>query len=541
MSATKVTKSSDIREQRKGGTRFAQNIVAEALTILVIVIFGIASSILIVRGLPQVPFYEFYIYIVVFTWINVLIPVGILGIDTALMKHVPEFVTQHRSLTRLIGWVIFIAIASSVGIIVSVNLVLLGLPLNFVVADYAVPFLQLALLTLPFTILSVILQGFFRGMQEMRYCTITMGLYHSLYFVGLALLFITQMMTLYGVIVLNIFASVITIFVEMGILWNLLRGHNVHVQRIKVATSHRPIIATAVQGLLLALLATVFLNIPLLIANVFRSSDVILGGLGLALSVAIYIQRGQAAPFRVLLPRTAGEMAQNGWEAIEGYMSRAWKLGLLFNGFITVIVVFYAAPSLVVLFAELGLVAVPFLVLMAGSFLIYPLAAMLMDTLIGLGNIRVVLATYAAWTSVATAVLWFLCPIGRELVVALIWLVGIPFLLLLTLVFFRRTGIQMSIGFIPRSVGVLIGVAVLAFTFLSFGWMIITLWGLVGVMAWLWQVLILLTSIPLSILYLWGLIKSGALDPADILALTRMSAVLYPLSKPIVWLIEHME
>ncbi len=453
----------------------------------------------------------------------------------------PEFVARQRSLTRLIGWAIFIAIVSSLGILASLNLVLLSLPSDFIVPAYVVPFLQLALLTLPFTILSVVFQGFFRGMQEMRYCTVAMGLYHSLYFVGLGILFATQMMTLYGVILLNIFASVITIIIEMGILGVLLRGYNAHVQRAKVAMAHRPIIATAVQGLLLALLTTVFLNVPLLIANVFRTSDVILGGLGLALSVAIYVQRGQAAPFRVLLPRTAGEVAQNGWEVIKGYMRRAWKLGLLFNAFIAVIIVFYAAPSLVVLFAGPGAVAVPFLVLMAGSFLIYPLAAMLMDTLIGMGKIRVVLATYAAWTTVTMVVLWFLCPIGRELVVALIWLVGIPFLLLLTLVFYRRTGIQISIAFIPRAVGVLIGVAVLAFTFISLGWMFITLWALVGVIAWLFQVLILLTLIPLSILYLWSLIKSGVLESADILALNRMSAVLHPLSKPVVWLIEHME
>ncbi|MFX1301379.1 MAG: hypothetical protein ACFFDE_10660, partial [Promethearchaeota archaeon] len=45
---------------------FAQNIVAEAVTIFVVIIFGIVSSILIVRGLPTTPVYEFYIYILVF-------------------------------------------------------------------------------------------------------------------------------------------------------------------------------------------------------------------------------------------------------------------------------------------------------------------------------------------------------------------------------------------------------------------------------------------------------------------------------------------
>ena len=521
---------------------FAQNIVAEAVTIFVAIVFGVVSSILIVRGLPTTPVYEFYIYILAFAWVSVLIPIGIMGIDVALMKHVPEVVKRRSSsFYWLIGWSIIATLLASLGIVVLVNLVLAWLPPDVLIPMGVLPFLQLALLTVPLTAVSTVLQGIFRGLQRMRYVTYAMTLYHGLYFVALAALFVLGIMTLLGVILFNIVVSVVTIIFEVIVLFVVLRRQPGDLTVGSSSSIRRPFISTASQAFLLALLGGVFLYIPLLIANVFRTSDVMLAGLGLAMSVAVYIQRGQAAPFRVLMPRTSGDMIQEGASAIRGYMDRAWKLGLLFSAFVAVGVVFYAAPVLVVFFAVEGLVATPFLVLMAGGFLIYPLAALMMDTLIGVGSIRAVVVTYAAWTGSIILLLWFLCPIGHEIVVALIWLVGIPFLLVFLWLFQRRTSIQVTGGFIPRTVGVLAVIALLFFTVIVSGWFVLTLWNLVGMLAWVFQVVMILTLVPLSIFYLWSLSKIRVLEPVDVTALLRMSEVLHPLSKPVSWLIERMD
>jgi hypothetical protein len=375
----------------------------------------------------------------------------------------------------------------------------------------------------------------------MRFVTYAMALYHGLYFIALATLFVLGIMTLLRVILVNIVVSVATIIFEVVVLFVVLRREQVDLTVEPTASTRRSFISTASQAFLLALLGAVFLYLPLLIANVFRTSDVILAGLGLALGVAIYVQRGQAAPFRVLMPRTSGDMVQEGLTSIRSYMNRAWKLGLLFSAFIAVVVIFYATPVLVVFFAAEGVVAAPFLMLMAGSFLIYPLAALMMDTLIGLGSIRAVLATYATWTGSIILLLLFLSPIGHEIVVALIWLAGIPFLMIFLLLFQRRTGGQVTGWFIPRTVGVLAAVAMLFFIVLVSGWFILTLWNLVGLLAWSFQVVLVLTLVPLSIFYLWVLNKAGVLEPVDVKALLRMSRVLHPVSKPVSWFIERMD
>ena len=184
--------------------RFAQNIVSEVITIVLIFLFGIVSSVLIVRGLPRTPVYEFYLFVLVFTWVNILIPLGIMGMDVALRRHVPEVVGKRSStLTRVLGMALVTVIVASFVIIVGVNVLLVWLPPNFFVPSYAIPFLQLALWTVPLTAVSTVLQGAFRGMQEMRYCTMAMGLYHGAYFVGLTILFITGTMTLLNVILVN--------------------------------------------------------------------------------------------------------------------------------------------------------------------------------------------------------------------------------------------------------------------------------------------------------------------------------------------------
>ncbi|MFX0079659.1 MAG: hypothetical protein ACFE8O_10515 [Candidatus Hermodarchaeota archaeon] len=520
---------------------FAQNIVAEAVTIFVVIIFGIVSSILIVRGLPTTPVYEFYIYILVFAWVSVLIPVGIMGIDVALMKHVPEVVNRpSSSFYQLIGWSVIATLLASLGIVGLVNLVLVWLLSAVLIPMGVLPFLQLALLTVPLTAVSTVLQGVFRGLQRMRYVTYAMALYHGLYFVALTTIFVLGIMTLLGVILFNIVVSVATIIFEVIVLVAVLRRQQGNPTAGSSFSIRRPFISTASQAFLLALLGAVFLYIPLLIVNIFRTSDVMLAGLGLAMSVSLYIQRGQAAPFRVLMPRSSGDMAREGLVAIRGYMDRVWKLGLLFSAFIAVSVVFYAAPVLVVFFAVEGLVATPFLVLMSGSFLIYPLVALLMDTLIGVGSIRTVLVTHAAWTGSIIILLWFLCPIGHEIVVALIWLTGIPFLLIFLVLFQRRTDIQLTGRFIPRTVGVLAMNALLFFTVLVSGWFVLTVWNLMGVLAWGFQVVIILTIVPLSLFYLWSLNRTRVLEPVDITALLRMSEVLHPISKPVSWFIERM-
>ncbi|MFX1492394.1 MAG: hypothetical protein ACFFBU_09050, partial [Promethearchaeota archaeon] len=254
----------------------------------------------------------------------------------------------------------------------------------------------------------------------------------------------------------------------------------------------------------------------------------------------LYVQRGQAAPFRVLTPRTSGDVARNAWASIKAYMRGAWKFGFVFSAFIAVVLVFYATPILVVLFAGPGFIAVPFLVLMTGSFVVYPLSSMMMDTLIGIGNIREVLVTYVAWTVVVSVTLWFLCPIWREAVVALIWLVGIPFLVIFSLLYRRRTNFQISTRFMPKAVGVLLIIAMLSFVILILGGLLIYLWSLAGLISWLFQVMIILSLVPLALLYLWWLVKTSVLNPKDVQTLLTLSQVLHPISRPVSWFIKFL-
>ena len=531
----KVTASNDPDE------RFAQNVVAEAFTIVVMLLFGIASSILIVRGLPSTPVYEFYIFVLVFSWVNILIPVGIMGMDVMLKKHVPE-VVSHRSssLNRVLGFALATVVITSVGSIIVVNVLLVWLPLNLLVPDYVVPFLQLALWTVPLTAVSTVLQGAFRGMQEMRYCTLAMALYHGVYFVGLVVLFVTGFMSLQNVIFMIFAASALTITFEAGVLQKLYRRYKGERTPEPEGFSVRPLTSTAIQALFLTLIGSVFLYAPLLIANVYRTSDLILAGLGLALSVAVWVQQGLSAPFSVLMPRTAGDKAKQAWETIRGYMNRAWKLGVLFSAFVAVVGVSYAAPVLTVLFEGEGMVALFFFVLMTGSFLIYPLAVMMSDTLIGVGRIRAVLVINAVWTMIVVIALWLLVPIGHEIIVALIWLVGIPFLLIYVGLYQKWTKSRMMLGFIPRLVVVLFVIGLLAFEVVWAGAYLIVVWGLTGWVSWLFQVGLILTVIPLAIVYLWILVRGRVLDSGDSRVLLRMSEVLHPVSRPVSWLVERM-
>jgi len=521
--------------------RFAQNIVAEAVTIVLIFLFGIASTILIVRGLPRTPVYEFYIFVLVFTWVNILIPLGIVGMDVALRKHIPEVVgTRSSSLIRVLGMALVAVIGASFGIVLIVYLLVSWFPPNFFVPSYAVPFLQLALWTIPLTVVSTVLQGVFRGMQEMRYCTWAMGLYHGAYFGGLVLLFVTGTMTLLNVILVNFAASGLTIAYEAGILQKLLRQNKSKPIEADAVVSIRPLTSTAVQALFLALLGGVFLYVPLLIANLYRTSEVILAGLGLALSVAVWIQQGLSAPFRVLMPRTAGDVAQQAWSTIRGYMDRAWKLGVLLCAFVTVVAVFYAAPVLIVMFGDEGQVAFPFFVLMAGSFFIYPLAVMMSDTLIGMGRIRSVLAVDTVWTAIVVLVLWFLTPIGHEIIVALIWLMGIPFFITYLGLYQRQTQTRFGLGFLPKTVAILAIIALLALGMLWTGSYLIVAWNLTELTSWVFQIGLILTFIPVALLYLWSLMRSHVFDSGDRLALLRMTEVLHPVSRPVSWLVKRM-
>ncbi|MDO8056904.1 MAG: hypothetical protein Q6361_08590, partial [Candidatus Hermodarchaeota archaeon] len=260
-------------------TRFARNIGAEGVTFLIQIVFGIISSVLIVRGLPQAPVYEFYIYILVFTWANVLVPVGILGLDVALMKHLPEFLGSRSAvLYRIIVTSCTSSLIAGLGVFFVMNGLLAWLPTGTLVPEYVAPYLQLALLTVPLVAISTALQGVFRGMQQMQYCTQAMGLFHGLFVAGLAWQFLMGTLTVLMVIAINITASVVTIIFEVVIVMHLLRRYRQEVVTETAFVASQPIWSTALQAFVLALLGAVFLNLPLLVANVFRTSDVIFGG-----------------------------------------------------------------------------------------------------------------------------------------------------------------------------------------------------------------------------------------------------------------------
>ena len=521
--------------------RFARNIGAEGVTFLIQIVFGIISSVLIVRGLPQTPVYEFYIYILVFTWANILVPVGVMGLDVALMKHLPEFLGNRSAvLYRIIVTSCTASLIAGLGVFFVMNGLLAWLPTDTLVPGYVVPYLQLALLTVPLVAISTVLQGVFRGMQQMQYCTQAMGLFHGLFVVGLAWQFLAGTLTVLMVIGINITASVATIIFEIVIVTYLLRRYRQEMMPETTPVASQPIRSTALQAFVLALLGAVFLNLPLLVANVFRTSDVIFGGLGLALGVAFYIHQGQSAPFRVLVPRVSGDVKEKAWELVRGYLQRAWKLGVLFAAFVMIIVVVFASPAMIVFFAGEGAVAAFFLVVMAGSFVVYPLATMLMDTLIGLGNIRTVLVTYAVWNGVNGALLWMLSPWGGEVIAALLWLVGIPFLTLFVAVFQRRTGIRMSLRFLPRFLGILLGVALIAVVVVYTTGTVIGIVGVGGSAAWFLQLGILVTIVPITVLFLWSLIRTRVLDAVDVKTLIQIIGVVGPIARPFIWLLQRM-
>lgn len=524
------------------GRRFAQNMVAEAITIVTAVVCGLAGSSLIVRGLPKAPIYEFYVYVVVFAWVGLLLPLCLFGVDVALTRHLPELVGRGP-IGRVVGWSLALTMVANLAVLAGWWFAFTLLPAGLVVPVEVVPYLQLALVTLPLTALSTAIQGAYRGFQEMRFCAYAMAIYHGLYLAGLAVLYLLNALTLIRVIILNICVSLATIAFELPVLVKLIHRYRPPAPQESsqlVPFSFNIMAGTAVQVLLLTLLAAIFLNIPLLIANEYRTSEILLAGLGLATSVATYVQRGQAAPFRALMPRVAGDAAQGELPLVEGYVNRAVKLGSLFNAFGAIIVALFAAPALSLIFGWEGMVAAPLLALMAGGFVIYPLASTLMDTLIGLGRLREVLLIYAGWTATLIMVLVFLCPLMREVAVALGWLVGLPFLFVFLRRYRRGADVKLEGRLLPK------GVLALGCTAIIAGVLLLGMGGLasmVGSPSVVFAVqLASVLSIPmLFFLYLWMLVALRVLGEGDLAALAGVSQVLHPLTLPATKLIRWLE
>jgi hypothetical protein len=221
-------------------------------------------------------------------------------------------------------------------------------------------------------------------------------------------------------------------------------------------------------------------------------------------------------------------------------MRRAWKLGVLLSAFVVVVALYYAGPMFSLLFGEMGSVALPYFILMTGSLLIYPFTVMFADVLIGLGKIKSVLAINGIWTGVVVVVLWFVAPIYRELIVAFIWLVGVPFLGVYLMLYQRKTDSRLPFGFIPRLVVVLVLVALVTLGIMVIGQLLMAMGGLVGVLSIGFQIGIVLVLIPLTVVYFWLLVRIRVFDSGDRLAVLRLSAELHPVSRPVSWLVERI-
>jgi hypothetical protein len=141
---------------------------------------------------------------------------------------------------------------------------------------------------------------------------------------------------------------------------------------------------------------------------------------------------------------------------------------------------------------------------------------------------------------VVVVILWFVAPIYRELIVAFIWLVGIPFLVVYLMLYQHKTDSRLPFGFIPKLVVVLVLVALVALGFVIIGQLLMVIWGLVGVISLGFQIGVVLTLIPLAVMYLWLLVRIRVFDSGDQLAVLRLSAELHPVSRPVSWLVERI-
>jgi len=526
--------------------RYSLNVVVESFSRFLSFAAGMLSSMMLYRSINWSWTYEQYAAVKVFTnTANVLLPFVLMGISGAISRTVAEYSDDKDKLGETIGaTILFITLSflavSGVSVFLGLENILnvdgssIGLTKETTSLYWAIVMVGL----LPTAYMRV-MNGIFKGIQQMKRILVARIVYNALRIGGLLFLFFNRVIIIPTVLWLNLIAVAASAALALVTLFHRMRINNIPWG----FTPSRDVISSLSQlagvFLLSGLVSSNMNNVTVLWMNFFGSPENV-AHFSIAQGISLTARQMLAAPLAVLGPNLAVEYSRGRHQEMQRKFNEACSMMIPTYTFSFAALFGFAGPILRVLYGYLGVASAPFLQLISFNLILTTIPIIYDYVYLASNDKRGLILSQISQAILQTIWVIVVTPIIGVNAIAIIWVAYIPYFILQYMYSRKYHNVAMSKRKLVGGVSIGLIFAMGMYFLSGFVWEIISSGLLPNIVE---ATIITILMIPIWFLFLSILILLRLVDKKDLQNIERVLKVFPPawwLSRPVVQRLKQM-
>lgn len=475
-----------INEQQLDRDRYSLNFVAESVSRVLSFVGALVSTVILWRSISAGLWTsdEYGIIKVLSNANQALLPLVLLGITSAIIRTTAEYSNSREKIGNVIGLSTLIVtitfiVTCLVTVLFGIDSILLESASDSGVSSTNLKIYWLiVLLTMLPTAYMRISKSVFSGLQQNKRTTYIDIVYNITRITVLILLFVTGAIQIFSILLLNLSLAVLAsilafgqLYVQMkrkGIIWNFKPNREILRKLGRLASV----------GLATSLVLAVMNNVTVLWMNFYGTlTDV--GLFSIAQGITLTARMVLAAPIAAMTPNLAFDFERGRINEVSRKFREVCNMTVPTYSFIFAAILAFATPILRVLYGADSVAATLFLQVLAFNLIVIITPGIYTNLFLAFDNVRAML--YANTLQVIMTILWVVIftPIIGVIAIALIWVVYIPYFVIVHIYSKRRHKLTMNL---PKMIGsMMLGLifAGIMYLFQEFMFPVVELLGLI--------------------------------------------------------------
>ncbi|TET06492.1 MAG: hypothetical protein E3J86_14915 [Candidatus Thorarchaeota archaeon] len=440
-------------EKKIGRDRYSINLVAEAVSRMLGFVGGLISTIILWRSI-NAGFWTSDDYGIIKVLSNAsvaLLPLVLLGINSAIVRVSAEYSTDQKKIGRVVG--LGILIVTLTYIVTALTTVFFELDQTLVVSaiDKGVSIVQLRyfwfiiLITMLPTAYLRISKSVFSGLQQSKRTTYIDIIYNTIRIVVLILFFMSGFININFVLLLNLGLAILTGLLAILQLAYLMKQAGIKWDFVPEREIIKKLGRLAAVGLATSLVAVVLNNVTVLWINTYGTlTDV--GFFSIAQGVSLTARMVLASPMATLVPNLTYEFEFGRMDKVKRKFQEACRMIVPSYSFVFAVLFAFATPILRILYGADSHGAGVFLQILSFNLILITIPGIYTNLFLILDNLRAML--YACTLQILFSILWVVIftPIIGIISISLIWIAYIPYFVIVHQYAKRKHDITMQMS-----------------------------------------------------------------------------------------------
>ena len=445
-------------EQQLERDRYSLNFVAESVSRVLSFVGALVSTVILWRSISAGLWTsDAYGIIKVLSNANqALLPIVLLGITSAIIRTTAEYSNRREKIGNVIGLstliiTITFIVTSLVTVLFGIDSILLESASDSGVSSTNLKIYWLiVLLTMLPTAYMRISKSVFSGLQQNKRTTYIDIVYNITRITILILLFVTGAIQIFSILLLNLGLAVLASILAFGQLYVQMKRKGINWNFKPNQEILRKLGRLASVGLATSLVLAVMNNVTVLWMNFYGTlTDV--GLFSIAQGITLTARMVLAAPIAAMTPNLAFDFERGRINEVSRKFREVCNMTVPTYSFVFAAILAFATPILRVLYGADSVAATLFLQVLAFNLIVIITPGIYTNLFLAFDDVRAML--YANTLQVIMTILWVVIftPIIGVIAIALIWVVYIPYFVIVHIYSKRRHKLTMNRDYVSIS------------------------------------------------------------------------------------------